>query len=87
MRLGGCRKTVDGPKDYEARLTVKTVVHPRFVTGFARGLNATTADFMTFDVALLLLNKPSAMPVVRLPQLTGEAGLLLTAVQEESGRC
>lgn len=69
VRLGGYRKSLDGPAEYEERLTKKTLVHPRFKTGFTGDL---TLDFMTHDAAILILEQPSSMPVLRLPQYKGE---------------
>lgn len=34
VRIGGYRRTLDGPADYDLRRTVRTVWHPGFVWGY-----------------------------------------------------
>lgn len=68
VRLGGYFRASDAAGAYEARSTVATVVHPQFVAG----LSAVTSNLLDNDVALLLLDSASSMPVLPLIGARGE---------------
>ncbi|EFN52950.1 hypothetical protein CHLNCDRAFT_137324 [Chlorella variabilis] len=71
VRIGGYRLSLDSPRRgrFESRHVIKTLIHPRFTTGFTDPL---TYDLLNHDVAVLLLNKPSALAPVRLAPYKGE---------------
>ncbi|KAL4424350.1 hypothetical protein ABPG75_001651 [Micractinium tetrahymenae] len=70
VRIGGYRRTLDAPSEYELRRAVRTVWHPGFVTGYR-------PDQMSNDLALLLLDRPSSRQPVKLAQYTPKPALPL----------
>ncbi|EFN52951.1 expressed protein [Chlorella variabilis] len=63
VRLGGYRQPGGRRGANERRRAVRALIHPRFKTGVTDPL---TDDLLNNDVALLLLDRPSTMPPVRL---------------------
>ncbi|KAI7846120.1 hypothetical protein COHA_000381 [Chlorella ohadii] len=64
VRIGGYNREYDASTAYELRSTVFTVAHPKFNVPI--GAPGGTKDYMNNDVALLLLDRPSTMPVLKL---------------------
>ena len=71
VRLGGYRQPGGRRGANERRRAVRALIHPRFKTGVTDPL---TDDLLNNDVALLLLDRPSTMPPVRLARHRGGCG-------------
>lgn len=63
VRIGGFGRVYDASSAYELRSTMYTLAHPQFNVPFSAG---GSRDYMNYDVALLLLDRPSTMPVLKL---------------------
>lgn len=70
VRIGGYLRTTSNKASYQLRKVVKTVINPRFVTGYVD-------DNSNNDIALLLLDKPSTKTPIALPPFTPKPKLPL----------
>lgn len=72
VRIGGYRRTLDGPADYDLRRTVRTVWHPGFVWGYK-------PDQLANDVALLVMDRRSTKVPVKLAPYVAKPALPVPA--------